>query len=67
MPEKSRTLGVKAKTLPQPLLHFRPERDRMSGLELRLNNNQENAQSLPASQLTSRELILHLIEALKEL
>ena len=64
---KKHTLGVKVSKLPKPLLHFNLERDRMSSLELRLTNNSENVQSLPASQPTSRELILHLIEALKDL
>jgi hypothetical protein len=67
MPEQNRALGGKVGALSQPVLHYRPDRDRMAGLELRLNNSPKNTQSISASQPTSRELILQLIEALKEL
>jgi len=67
MSEKSHTFGVKVSAFPQPLIPFRLKRGRMPDMDLRLNSNLENAQSLPTSQPASREMILQLIEALKEL
>ncbi len=67
MPEQNRTLGVKVGALPQSVLHFRPDRDRTAGLELRLNNTIKKPQPKSPDQPASRELILQLIEALKEL
>jgi hypothetical protein len=67
MPEKNHALGVKVSNLPQPLLPYRPRINRMSGQELQLNDNPENVQLNSYNQPASRELILQLIEALKEL
>jgi hypothetical protein len=67
MPEQSRTLGVKVRTLPHPVLHFRPDLDMTAGMELRLNNTPMKPHPVSNSQTATRELILQLIEALKEL
>ena len=67
MLEKTHTLRVKVPKTPKTLLKFHLGKDRTSALECWSSNNPDSVQSQPSSQPTSRELILHLIEALKEL
>jgi hypothetical protein len=67
MLEKTHTLRVKVPKTPKTPLKFHLGKDRTSALEFWSSNNPDSVQSAPSGQPTSRELILHLIEALKEL
>ena len=67
MLEKTHTLRVKVPKTPKTPLKFHLGKDRISAVECWSSNNSDSIQSAPSGPSSSRELILHLIEALKEL
>ena len=67
MAEKKRNSVAEASLLPNMMSRSYSQKDQMTGLELRHRIHSENIHSSAADLSTSRELILRLIEVLKDL